>query len=448
MGVKTGGPDVVFRREPEENCRPTLARTAAAAAGSVGGVSPRLVAASKEATVSVVPHHGPRVNRGLAVATDEATRKGANGGRVRYAMTPRVVVEDASLSNTQRRVFECLQAAAFQIRDQGGGWGGEWQPARLRVLTIAERLGLPASTAIGRETSRRRVRRALRVLEERGYLKVLRFGGRGRASAYDTNPAWTKEFARAALEAAGGAEIGEQMTLDEVPVKGDTEQALALQGKGDTEERVSSLEKGTLETPLSGEKGTLETPPLLPDHGLTDHSERPPCARVRESEPERPAESDREPAEHHGLRSELLRRAASVLDLAGVTAEAAGQAFDEGLNAGKAEQELFDAACDWAEAVGRTEDKPAKPNRKWLADFGRWLEGKTRSCIYAVPTRRGPESDKDALQQPAGPYFVGRDQPMRDSQLGPLADAAADGGAPMGAALLRGREGRAEALGR
>jgi len=428
----------------------------------LGGVLPRLVAASEEATVSVVPHHGPGVNDGLAAARDEAATRPreerSNGARVRYAMTPKVVVVDGSLTNTQRRVFECLQAEARQIRDESGAWDGGWQPVRRRVLTIAEQLDLPVGTASARESSRRRVRRALRVLEQRGYVKVLRFGGRGRASEYDLNPAWGKEFARAALEAAGGEEIGEQMTFNEVPTKADTEQPLALQTKGDTEQplalqikgdtegRLSSPEKGTLETPLSGEKGTLETPPLSSDHGLTDHSERPTRARARAREPEpaRPAESERQATDGRSLRSDLLRRAASVLDLAGVTAEAAGQAFDEGLSAGRGEQQLFDAVCDWAEGVGRTADKPENPNGKFLTDHRRWLRGETRGVIYAVPTRRAPESEKDLLREPSGPYFVGRDEPMRDTDLRSLGDAAGGEMLPRGTVLRRPSEGRVE----
>jgi len=172
-----------------------------------------------------------------------------------FAMMPLGVITDPDLSAVAVRVFGYIAAHSRRVtvKDAAGESVKLWSPTALRLEIMAGELG----------SSRSSLRRAVVLLEERGYLRVgPRVGGRGRANRFDVTPAWeTAERAAtvdAALEAAGGEELTEQLSL--------TEATLA---KGTTHDREEA-ERVPPMTPFRAER----VPPMTSPSCQSDKSEQ------------------------------------------------------------------------------------------------------------------------------------------------------------------------------
>ncbi len=90
---------------------------------------------------------------------------------------PERVISDLLLTAWDLRVFCVL--ARHSRKDKASG---ALIPAKIRTRTIAQKLGLEV------QVGKRIVSRAIRHLEQRGHLKIMR--RRGATSSHDLNPAW------------------------------------------------------------------------------------------------------------------------------------------------------------------------------------------------------------------------------------------------------------------
>jgi hypothetical protein len=184
-------------------------------------------------------------------------------------MIPWAMIIDRRLTHDARRVFAYLQGRAFRIEGTGA-----WEPVRAQLCVIAEDLGYPVADERERRATRRRMQRAIRQLESLGYLRVMRWPGRGRANAYDLNPAWAAEAERATLDTAFS-----EASRGDVGAGGKKRRHIARKREKVTPSTAYSPEKVTPSTAFSAEKVTPETAALLTDHSFTDHS-RPDSSRA------------------------------------------------------------------------------------------------------------------------------------------------------------------------
>ncbi len=177
-------------------------------------------------------------------------------------MIPWAMIIDPRLSHNARQVFSYLQGNAYRIKGTGA-----WQPVRAYASVIAEELGWRIGDERERNASRRRVQRAVRQLEQLGYLRVMRWPGRSRSNGYDVNPAWEVEAQRATqrplFPARRRMQAEAEHSKERQPVtdagvltsgeRGDARAALSAQ-KGDTQAAPSRRKSDTRATPFSRQR--------------------------------------------------------------------------------------------------------------------------------------------------------------------------------------------------
>ena len=293
-------------------------------------------------------------------------------------------LQDDRLTRMELRVLGALLLRSY--RDKKSEC---WRPVRLKARTIAEILNMPMSTSKQVENAVRSVKRARKKLEALGYVKVARPIGQGRSAQHDVNPTWDKETARALGESLGGEEVRDQLTLDELPGKGD---------KGAT----PSTEKGDSPVTLSVPKGDSVATPLLSDsrntHQDKTHTAGLSCSS-RNSTEEHAEEQQLKRLSHPDSGSPELRCAWANAKACGVTFEGFGEAVSE--RPDLSASEINSSVCKWAERYGSSARDPGRSLAGWLR------------C-----ERSGPMSATgNTSSSPPGPYQKGRGGYVTDAEL-------------------------------
>lgn len=182
----------------------------------------------------------------------------------RYAMLPLVVIRDPDLTLTELRLFGELQMRAYRVK-AGGESVYRFEPVSGKDATItkiAEALGFPCSDEKQRRTAKRRVQRASQLLVGRGYLRIMRGTGRGKANSFDVNPAWHMERERvtskAVLSEQKGRHVGPPISAQRV-----TPEA-ALSGKRVTSKAGASSRPRTQDHGQSNKAAPSASGRLIP----------------------------------------------------------------------------------------------------------------------------------------------------------------------------------------
>ncbi len=318
----------------------------------------------------------------------DASSASRSSARVRFAQIPMAALQDRRLTKTQLRVLAILLLHSYADKERRC-----WTPARLKARTIAEILDMPMDTPEQAENAVRAVKRARRDLEDLGYVKLMRTIGRSRAASHDVNPTWDKEAARAVAESVGGEEVRDQLSLGELPEKGD-------------EVAPPSTAKGDSPATLSVPKGDSLATPLLSDSSNTYQDKRHTAGlsgSSRSITQDGAEEEQLEPLSHPDAGSPEIEYAWANAKAYGVTREAFDGAVSE--RPDLSASEINSTVCKWATRYGSSARFPDRSFAGWLR---RERSGPMSATGYTSSSAPGP------YQNGRGGYVTDADLAMMD----------------------------------